>query len=124
MSDKQLIKMNSESRISKIEELKTKIKKGEFPKSSTHFGGANLIITDNPTYLGLPHDIRILTENAGELSWLVFELKDIFEDQINSINKYKFYPSIGNYINKAIGQKNGLIETMLYVIDSVEKEWF
>lgn len=43
-------------------------------------GGANLIITDDPNYMGLPHDTRILTENAAELSWLVFELKEIFED--------------------------------------------
>jgi len=115
--------MTQDSKKTLLEKLKTKIKMGSIPKTSPHFGGANLIITDDPTYLGLPHDTWILSENASELSWLVFELKDIFEDQIDSINKYKFYPSIGSYINTAIGQKNELIETMLYVIDSIEKEW-
>lgn len=115
--------MNSDSRKSKLEELKIKIKKGDIPKFSPHFGGANLIITDDPNYMGLPHDTRILTENAAELSWLVFELKEIFEDQIDSLNKYTFYPSIGNAINQATGQKKGLIETMLNVIDTLEKDW-
>jgi hypothetical protein len=115
--------MNADSQKTSLEELRAKIKKGNYSKTSPHFGGANLIITDNPTYLGLPHDTLILTEHASELSWLVFELKEIFEDRIDYLNKYKFYPKIGYFINEAIGQKKNLRETMLYVIDNLEKDW-
>lgn len=116
-------KMNPDSKKISLEELRAKIKKGNYSKTSPHFGGANLIITDNPTYIGLPHDKSILTEHASELSWLVFELKEIFKDQIDHLNKYKFYPSIGYYINEAFGQKKNLPETMLYIIDKLEKDW-
>lgn len=115
--------MTTNSKKTPLEKLKAKIIKGSFPKSSPHFGGANLIITDDPTYLGHAQDIRVLTENANELSWLVFELKEIFEDQIDSLNKYKFYPSIGIAINEAMEQKKELIDIMLFVIDTIEKEW-
>jgi hypothetical protein len=115
--------MTTNSKKTPLEKLKAKIIKGSFPKSSPHFGGANLIITDDPTYLGHPQDIRILTENANELSWFVFELKEIYEDQIDSLNKYKFYPSIGIAIKEAIEQKKGIIDAMLFVIDKIEKEW-
>ena len=115
--------MTTNSKKTPLEKLKAKIIKGSFPKSSPHFGGANLIITDDPTYLGHAQDIRIFTGNANELSWLVFELKEIFEDQIDSMNKYNFYPIIGIAINEALDQKKELIETMLYVIDILEKEW-
>jgi hypothetical protein len=115
--------MTANSKKTPLEKLKAKIIKGSFPKSSPHFGGANLIITDDPTYLGHAQDIRILTKHASELSWLAFELKEIFEVQIDYLNKYKFYPSIGIAINEAIEQKKELIDTMLFVIDKIEKEW-
>jgi hypothetical protein len=115
--------MTPDSKKTSLEKLKAKIKKGSVPKSSPHFGGANLIITNDSTYLGYDQDIRIFTENASELSWLVFELKEIFEDQIDSLIKYKFYPSIGIAINEAIEHKKELIDTMLFVIDKIEKEW-
>ena len=108
--------MTTNSKKTPLEKLKAKIIKGSFPKSSPHFGGANLIITDDPTYLGHAQDIRVL-------SWLVFELKEIFEDQIDSLNKYKFYPSIGIAIREAMEQKKELIDIMLFVIDTIEKEW-
>lgn len=116
-------RMNADSSKTSLKELRAKIETGNYPNSSPHFGGANLIITDDPTYLGLPHDTRILTEHASELSWLVFELKEIFEDRIDYLNKYKFYPKIGYFINETIGQKKNLRETMLYVIDNLEKDW-
>ena len=115
--------MKADSKKTSLEELRAKIKKGNYSNTSPNFGGANLIITDNPTYIGLPHDTRIFTDHASELSWLVFELKGIFEDQIDDLNKYKFYPSIGDYINEAFGQKKNLPETMLYIIDKLEKDW-
>jgi hypothetical protein len=55
-------------------------------------------------------------------SFTVFELKEIFEDQIDYLNKYKFYPSIGVFINEALGQKKNLPEIMLHTIDKLEKD--
>ena len=60
-----------------IELLKEKINSGKFPNKFEHFGGANLIITDDPDRRGYPQDVVIYTEHASAISWLVFELKDI-----------------------------------------------
>ena len=78
----------------KLEILKNKIDSGDFPKNFEHFGGANLIITDDKHRNHYPQDIVVFTENAGSLSWLVFELKQIFNSELDYINKYGFYTNI------------------------------
>lgn len=88
--------------MNKIEILKEKIKSGKFPNKFEHFGGANLIITDDPSRKGYPHDTVIYTEHASAISWLIFELKDIFNEKIDYMNKYEFYPYIGELIKKNI----------------------
>lgn len=106
-----------------IDELKHKIKHGEFPKNHKHFAGANLIITNDPNYHGLKHDERILTSHAGALSWLVFELKKIYESKLDAKNKYNFYPYIGQLIQASVEVNDDLFETMFFVIEKIEEDW-
>lgn len=105
----------------KLEILKDKIENGDFPKNFEHFGGANLIITDYKNRNHYPQDIVVFSENAGTLSWLVFELKHIFNSELNSINKYGFYTNIGNLINSCMNEGLNLKDTMIYVVNKLNE---
>ncbi len=105
----------------KLETLKDKIGNGDFPKDFEHFGGANLIITDDKNRNHYPQDIVVLSENAGSLSWLVFELKHIFNSELDSINKYGFYTNIGNLMNSCISEGLNLKDTMIFVVNDLKK---
>ena len=110
--------------MNKIEILKEKIKSGKFPNKFEHFGGANLIITDDPNRKGYPQDMVIYTEHASAISWLIFELKDIYNEKIDYMNKYDFYPYIGKLIQSSINTNDDLLETMLFVIEKMEEYYF
>ncbi len=106
-----------------FENLRIRINEGDFPSIHEHFGGANLIITDDPNRFSLEHDIVVLSDHAGALSWLVFEIKFICNDRIDYINKYDFYPAIGLWLNQAIDENLDLFECMLFVLTKVEMFW-
>ncbi len=107
----------------KIDKLKAQINNGKFPTEFPHFGGANLIITDDPNRNGYDHDVVICSEHAAALSWLVTELKNIYHEKIDYMNKYEFYPYIGELIKNTLKQQELLFETMLHVVEKIESDW-
>lgn len=109
--------------MNKINFLKSKINSGKFPNKFEHFGGANLIITDDPNRNYHEGDIVVCSEHASALSWLVVELKIIYSDEIDSKNKYDFYPYIGELINNTLKRQELLFETMLHVVEEIESDW-
>lgn len=91
----------------RIKELREEIINKPIIKSTQLFQGANLVITNdkiNAEYIAESHpqDIIVFTNDALELSWLVFKLKDLFQEDIDYMNKYYFYTHIGLLFNKAI----------------------
>ncbi len=107
----------------KLKLLEDKISSGKIQKSSTLFGGANLIILDperKNDYKNhrkrYPQDILVFTEHSQELSWLVFQLKAVFADEINEMNKYVFYPLMGEIMNNGIKKGYTLNVIMFNVI--------
>lgn len=107
----------------KIDKLKAQINNGKFPAEYPHFGGANLIITNDPQRNFHDGDILIFSEHASALSWLVIELKNIYGDEIDSLNKYHFYPYIGELIQNTLKRQELLFETMLHVVEEIERDW-
>lgn len=107
----------------KLSTLRQQIEKGKFPKKFPEFGGANLIITKDVNRNYYDHDIVVYSEHASALSWLVTELKNIYDSEIDYLNKYDFYPSIGIIINNTLTRQELLFETMLHIVDEIEKEW-
>ena len=103
--------------------LKSKINSGQFPNNFPHFGGANLIITDDPNRNYHDGDIVVCSEHASALSWLVFELKEIYNNEIDYMNKYDFYPYIGVLIKNTLKRQELLFETMLHVVEEIESDW-
>ena len=106
-----------------LSELKTIINAGKFPTDSPYFGGADLIITNDPNRSFRDGTVVVYTEHAAALSWLVFELKKIYDSKLNSSNKYDFYPYIGELIQASVNAYDDLFETMLFVVDKIEEDW-
>lgn len=110
-------------KMKKLDELRQIIEKGEFPNKFPEFGGANLIITKNEKRNFHEGDIIVHSEHASALSWLVIELKKIYDSEIDSISKYDFYPSIGKLILKTLTKQEYLFEVMLNIVDEIEQDW-
>jgi hypothetical protein len=103
------------------------IKRGDYPKEQRPFEGADIVITDQPVE-PLPEDanwllrgrhdnyVWVVTDHVSELSWLVYQLKEVFWDELDYFNKYAFYPGLGNTMNEALQRKNTLKEIMLYTV--------
>ncbi len=109
--------------MSKLNDLKAIINSGKFPNKYQEFGGANLIITKNKDRGFHEGDTIIYSEHAAALSWLVDQLANIYSDEINYANKYMFYPTIGELIKESLTSQELIIESMLFVIDELEKKW-
>ena len=106
-----------------IELLKSIVEQGKFPTDFPHFGGANLIITDDPKRNFHEGDTVIYSKHASALSWLVVQLKEIYNSELDYINKYDFYPYIGELIQSSVNVNDELLETMLYVIKKIKEDW-
>lgn len=104
-------------------ELTEKINSGSFPKIFPHFGGANLIITNDLNRNFQDGDLIIYSDHASALSWLVLELKRIYDSRLNSLNKYDFYPYIGELIQASLNANDDLFETMLFVVQKIKEDW-
>lgn len=106
-----------------LDKLRAVIESGNFPNKFPEFGGANLIITNDKNRNYHEGDIVVFSEHAPALSWQVIQLKKIFDEEIDYMNKYDFYPSIGKLINQTLTRQELLFEVMLNIVDELEKEW-
>lgn len=106
-----------------IEMLIEQINEGKFPSVFPHFGGANLIITNDLNRNFQDGDLIIYSDHASALSWLVLELKKIYDYRLNSLNKYDFYPYIGELIQASVNANDDLFETMLFVVQKIKEDW-
>jgi hypothetical protein len=109
--------------MNRIEKLRELIGLGKFPVDSPHFGGADLIITNDPNRNFREGTVVVYTEHAAAMSWLVFELKKIYDSKLNASNKYGFYPYIGELIEASVKAYDDLFETMLFVVNKIEEDW-
>lgn len=114
---------NEPSAINEYEELISKINKGQFPAVHQHFGGANLIVTDEPDRPFHYGDVVVYSMHAGALSWLVEELASIKSAQLNYSVKYEFYPRIGELLNEELSQNEDIIDVMISVVETINREW-
>ena len=106
----------------KIIDLRTDWISGKWVPDSNreHWGGADLIVTDKPWEDNV---IMVVTKYAGELSSLIEELRD----HINYINKYEFYPRLGEAANRCIARDaeilTGIINEVLWEAEVIAVEW-
>lgn len=105
-----------------LQALREKINRGGFPSEFPHFGGAELIVTNNPNRMGHEHDTVVVTPHASAISWLISELKVIYQSQLDYKTKYEFYPCIGRLILEATKADLDVFDAMLYVVGEIEAD--
>jgi hypothetical protein len=94
-------------------------------KKSILFGGADISIvsklpTQKNSFYGEP--LLVVTKFSKELSWLIFQLKEIFKEDLDYMNKYPFYGRLAESANKSISiNSENLTRILLAVIDEAEK---
>lgn len=122
----------------KLKELTLQIENSEIPidaKIVENWGGADVIIcsklddkgekwlADQPFVISSqsiePKRRVVITKYSKELSWLFYQLKDIFHGTIDHISKYDFYGSLAQtaitFINNTrdINDANELLRAVL-----------
>lgn len=93
-------------------------------KDEEHWGGADLIVTDKPRK---DRAIVVETKFAGEVSSLIAELRDRLWNHLDYLNKYAFYPRLGEAANRCIAKDGdmleGLINEILGEAEDIADEW-
>ena len=106
--------------IENLKKVREKVFKHKYPKKHQEFGGAGLIVTDDPKKMG-GSEVIVYHRDAQSLSWLVFQLKEIFSDSLDYMVKYHFYESIGGIYNECLRHEMSVHETMIYMVGWAEK---
>lgn len=116
--------LNLSAIMTKLEQLmqvRKKIFNHKYPKTHTEFAGAGLIVTDVRNRNYHSGDVLVYHPDAQSLSWLVYQLKHIFQDSVDAFNKYEFYGQIGDVFLECIKFKMTAHETMIYMVGWAEK---
>ena len=88
-------------------------------ENADNFQGADIIVSDDPncpSSNGWSDYIRVITPFCKEVSWLIFQLKDIFRENLDYMNKYLFYGALAEAANAAIKEDGDKLNTVLIAI--------
>jgi hypothetical protein len=88
----------------------------KFPTDFQSFRGGGLIVTSNPNRTGYEGDLILCTKFASPLSWLIYQLKAIYQNSISYSNDFEFYHLIGNLIQKHLNEDDPIHEIMLNIV--------
>jgi hypothetical protein len=94
-------------------------------KKTILFGGADISIVSKLPYqknsfYGDP--LYVVTKFSKELSWLIYKLKEIFNEDLDYMNKYPFYGRLAESANKSISKNSeNLKKILLDILDEAEK---
>jgi hypothetical protein len=105
----------------KTKNLKKIIQNNQLFKSDNLFQGAGLIISEKEIETKDQKYVYVISEYAYYYSWLIFELKKIYYNEIDFLNKYEFFPLIGKTINEAINHNLPLKDSLLFTLENVEE---
>jgi hypothetical protein len=109
-----------------MDSLITIIAQEHYPLKHEEFGGAGIIVTDDPNRVGHNNDLVLYHPQGGTLAWFVFQLKDRFEMYVDASNKYDFYTTIAEslrlYLEYGLTVKESMLMT-LTKMDEISKDW-
>jgi len=94
-------------------------------KKTILFGGADISIVSKlpkqkDSFYGDP--LYVVTKFSKEISWLIYQLKEIFNDDLDYMNKYPFYGRLAESANKSISiNSENLKKILLDILDEAEK---
>lgn len=63
----------------------------------------------------------VITKHARELSWLIYELKKLYSDEIDYLNKYEFYGNIARIANEYLMNNcdNEVESLLMYIVERI-----
>lgn len=107
--------------------LAKQVKDGNWePEICSLWGGAGLIVTHKAPE-GCEGKTIVVSQNAEEISAMVYRLKEIFAGHLDYMDKYDFYPQIGERAIKYIeenGDDLGVLEAMIDEAQQIASEFF
>jgi len=106
-----------------LHQVEQRIREDSVPTGGTHFAGADLIITDDPERSRHDGDVVVTSHFAGEISWVVGRMKEVFADEIDYINKLTFYPEIGRAARAAVESGASRTDILLAIVDAAKDFW-
>ncbi len=96
-------------------------------ENTENFRGADIIVSDDPecpSSNGWSDYIRVITPFCTEVSWLILQLKDIFREELDFVNKYHFYGAMAEAANTAIrkdsNNRNAVLVAMIERAETIE----
>jgi len=117
--------MTKEERLQELREVITSQDVKTMATGTELFMGADIIISDDPgcpSSNGWSDYTKVVTPYAKELSWLIFQLKDIFADELDYQNKYWFYGTLAETANSYLESgKDDMGGLLLSVIDKASE---
>ena len=78
--------------LSSVEEF---ITAHQVPNGGDFFAGAGLIVTDDPNRNYNEGDVFVVSPLARQIIWAIYQMKSVFSDEIDHLNKLTFYPALG-----------------------------
>jgi hypothetical protein len=88
-------------KIDLLNRLEEAIAQGMIPSDDDHFAGAGLVISDDPNRNHEGDDVFVCLPTAGQISWVVRQIKEIFDGDLDHLNKLTFYPELGRAAQRA-----------------------
>lgn len=106
--------------LSSVEEY---ITTDQVPKDGDLFAGAGLIVTDDPNRNYHEGDVCVVSPLARQISWAVYQMKSVFSDEIDHLNKLTFYPSLGKAAIAATQASKSDAEILMAVVAEAKDFW-
>lgn len=106
--------------LSSVEEF---ISNQTIPSNLDLFAGAGLIVSDDPQRNRSAEDVFVLSPQARQISWVIYQMKSVFSDEIDYRNKLTFYPSLGRAANRAIADRLTDSEVLRAIVAEAKNFW-
>lgn len=106
-----------------LHQVERRIREDSVPSGGTPWAGAGLIVTADPGRPTVEGKVFVLSPHAGEISWVVFRMKEAFSVELDYLNKYSFYPEMGRAALAAIALGASRPEILLAVVAAAKDFW-
>jgi len=87
------------------------------------WGGADLIITTDPNRNHWESDTFVVVEDIKPILWLMYELRELYNELGSSTSKYTYYPHIGKSINEVVVSGRKDTASILIAMIEAARSW-
>jgi hypothetical protein len=95
----------------------------QVPNDGDLFAGAGLIVTDDPNRDYHEGDLLVVSPSARQISWAVYQMKSVFSDEIDHLNKLTFYPALGKAAIAAAQAGKSDTEILMAIVAEAKDFW-